>query len=306
MRSAKLLCAPCAFSLILSGCGTSLPSLEPSDPVGAQKTPALVTSVASRINCELSNTINSITARPGYDWLRTWSALITLTMTVEEKSIASPGVTLTHFYPGFIRNFANGTSSKTDQTFSLGLGAGVTADATHVVKVEWLVDFASYQKQPDANKFLSACGADPDHLIGGELGIYEAVNSGTQIALLPGEDFNGFRSGGPLQVISDDITFDLTYTGSANPSWKFADVSNNTSGNLFSATRDRKDDVIIAMGPTVIEDTKRVLVGDNKSKIVKGSRADQASLARKQPSTAIFLSTLASQIQQALPTRIQP
>jgi hypothetical protein len=60
-------------------------------------------------------------------------------------------------------------------------------------------------------------------------------------------------SDGPSKtnVLSHEIKFDITNIGNLMPGWKLTRVSINQSGNLFSATRDRTNDLTITLGPTI-------------------------------------------------------
>jgi hypothetical protein len=60
-------------------------------------------------------------------------------------------------------------------------------------------------------------------------------------------------SDGPSKtnVLSHEIKFDITNIGNLTPGWKLTRVSINQSGNLFSATRDRTNDLTITLGPTI-------------------------------------------------------
>ena len=84
-------------------------------------------------------------------------------------------------------------------------------------------------------------------------------------------------SDGPLKtnVLSHEIKFDVTNTGNVTPGWKLTRVSVNQSGNLFSATRDRQNDLTITLGPTLstpkpVKDKNGKLVRDEHGRVKMG------------------------------------
>jgi hypothetical protein len=51
-------------------------------------------------------------------------------------------------------------------------------------------------------------------------------------------------------VLSDDITFLVTLSGSVTPTWKLVRFTVNPSSPFFSATRSRTNEALIAIGPS--------------------------------------------------------
>ena len=76
-----------------------------------------------------------------------------------------------------------------------------------------------------------------------------------------------FAAGGPLQVVQHQVSFLIEGSGNVTPSWKFVDVSANTGGSLFSLNRNRKDTLLITMGPTQLGDRalRKARVGPTKA-----------------------------------------
>ena len=203
-----------------------------------------------------------------------WSAKTTLTLTIDEKSTLSPGLT-------FPRD-----------VFTLALGGSLAGDATRVQTISWFFDFRDFYVPPakrNGRDDDTPCQRTYDLPIEGDLQIYESVYSGAKTARIPGSVSQPFKTGGPLDLIEHHVTFDVTFGGNITPSWKFVNVTANTDGTFFSASRDRKDDLLITMGPSQIEDTKRELI------------------ARRAvgPSTAVANAHLAAQIGQAVSTALR-
>ncbi|WP_375415452.1 hypothetical protein [uncultured Bradyrhizobium sp.] len=257
----------------LCGCGLSVPDIELGHPTRQEAASAdanFVNAVAAHVNCELGQAVNQ-TVRDLNDanWLYTWSAKTTLTLTVDEKGSVKPGVSL-------MRN-----------AFTLGIGANVDTDATRVQTITWFFNFAEFYATRNERRPCQILG---DYPIQGSLKIYESVYSGAKTAQTLNTVSQPFETGGPLDVIEHHVTFDLVFGGNLTPSWKFVDVSANTDGNFLSASRDRKDDLLITMGPSQIADTKR--------KLAKG-------YAVVGPSSSVVQSHLAAQIGQAVSTGIR-
>ncbi len=270
--------AVCIAAVSLGACGYTVPAIEagrtPSTET-AERTATFVNAVAAHVNCELGKAIRKTADDVGADWLYGWSAKTTLTLTIDEKSTISPGLTFPR------------------EVFTLGLGGSLAGDATRVQTISWFFDFRDFYIRPDKlHKNLDGdapCRRSYDYPIEGDLQIYESVYSGVKAAKIPGTVSQPFKTGGPLDIIEHHVTFDVTLSGNITPSWKFVNVTANADGTFLSGSRDRKDDLLITMGPTQIEDTKRELV------------------ARRAvgPSAAVADAHLAAQIGQAVSTALR-
>jgi len=83
-------------------------------------------------------------------WLDDWGAQLSLTLTVEEKTALSPGVTLNKILPNAVTPFPNGNVS-TPQLDTISFGVSGSADATRKAVVSWFADFREFTKE-DAEK----------------------------------------------------------------------------------------------------------------------------------------------------------
>ena len=269
------------LSILLGGCGSTLPSFDPQY-VSPTNLGQFVNDIAAEIDCELGDAVIKASKQEHLEYLPTWSAIVTLNLTVDEKSAISPGLALTNILPGYSRTFNNGSKSAGDQTIGIGLAASGAADALRGVKVSYYLDFARYF---DSRRLAAGyhCHPKSAHPIEGTLGILEGLNAGLVIATLQDQRSEPFKTGGPLQVIEYHVAFDATYTAGANPTLKLIDVVANPTTMLLSASRERKDDLLITMGPSQIQDAKRPLKDSFKS-----------------PSVAVLYSNLAGQIGQAV------
>ncbi len=177
-------------------------------------------------------------------WLDDWAAEVTLSMTINEKTLIGPVLGLTDTV------FRSAT-----QTVGLGLGGNFNQTATRVVSVTFYEIFAKLKQEI----YPKDCEAPGAPRLEGSLRIEESLNAGLYPASLAGATSNPFIGGGPLKEVSTTIAFDIDVGGSATPSFKFTHVSGNTSGAFLTADRDRKDQLLITMGPAVIPGSKRSL-----------------------------------------------
>jgi hypothetical protein len=268
-----IFCGPILLgaSIGLASCGFYVPAIEagrvPSQET-VERTASFVNAVAAHVNCELGKAVNQTAADLGADWLYAWSAKTTLTLTVDEKSSLSPGLAISR------------------DVFTLGVGSSLNGDATRIQTISWFFDFADFFA--DRND-PTPCERQGSYPIAGDLQILESVYSGAKTAEIKNTVSQPFQKGGPLDVIEHHVTFDLSVSGNLTPTWKFVNVSANADGTFLSATRDRKDDLVITMGPSELEATNRRLV----SRKVIG------------PSKSVSDAHLAAQIGQAVSTALR-
>jgi hypothetical protein len=289
------------IALLLSGCGMSVPPMEfgQTSPEDAKIHSAkLVRSIAGHVHCELRRALYDTVYELDADWLWNWSALITLTLTVDEKSSVSPGLSLSKLLPSGTYRFPNGTSLTSPQCLGIGLGAGASADASRVEKIGWYLDFKDLKSEIDQLKgdIAKPCELTGTYPVEGSLligeGLYAGVETATSFGLV------AQPKSGPLNVIEHHVTFDVNITGNVTPTWKLANVAANSgSGTFISGTRDRKDDLLITMGPAEIPPPKAN--GTATAPVVA------AAPAKRVPGAAAMDSHLAAQIGQAVATALQ-
>lgn len=230
--------ALCVALISLASCGTYVPPLSyrfknSYDPS------VFVQSVATHVHCELRKAVLEGLAYPHADWLAGWSAKVALTLTVEESGSINPGL---------------GVDTPAD--FHLGVGAGIQKKATRNMQIAWFVVFQDLIEERDNGKPCERLGPYP---ILGDLKIGEAVKSGVFSAATLRTVSNPFQAGGPLDLIQHHVTFETVADASATPSWHFVRVSVNPDREFLTASRDNTDDLVVTMGPTVLDDTNRKL-----------------------------------------------
>ena len=244
------------MAALSAGC-TVVPSLVPARDDQPFAGVDFVNSVATHVACELQNAYLDVRAIPGSEWIDSWSAEVTLTMTSVEKG---------SFHPGLLYGLGVAAVSGS---------AGLAEDATRASKMTWYIAFADLKRQ--AGRDAAAKSNDPEialpkdgcqvrgrYPVQGSLKIAETLAAGVGT---PGINknvfFQGFKSGGPLKVIEHDVTFTSTLSADINPRITLTRVTLNPGGDsLLSGSRARTDELLITMGPSEIEDSKRDLRGN--------------------------------------------
>ena len=273
---------------LVSACGLSVPELQEftGDKVTGQQ---LVQSIAYNVTCEVQDAIDKIYNNPDHPrqstFLDTWGAQIALSIQVEEKSSANP-------------NFTWLPPSPASSIFSLAGGGTLSADATRQDKLN------SYYLVSDLRR-LGPCieGSRPGGLLllQSDLGLEEWLRDNVTAADTGVIKYAKDYTDGPLKtnVLSHEIKFDITTTGNITPGWKLTRVSVNQSGNLFSATRDRTNDLTITLGPTVATSTTVTDKNGNAKKVTTRGPAPPAQ-------DAAVSSQIGLSVSNAIRSSLQP
>ena len=231
----------------LAACGSTVPDVI-VNPRDENAIGVFVNDVAFHIRCELHNAVVHDLDHRNVPWLENWAAEVTLSMTINEKTLLNPGLGLT-----------DTVFNSTTQTVGLALGGNFNQTATRVVSITFYEIFAKLKNEV----YPKDCEPPDAPYFEGSLRIEESLNAGIYPASLAGATSNPFIGGGPLKEVSTTITFDVDVGGNVTPSFKFIHVSGNSSGTFLTADRDRKDQLLITMGPAVIPGTKRTLANLN-------------------------------------------
>jgi hypothetical protein len=259
----------------------------------AADTDLKVQAIAKQVKCELADALNSVIiqdisiarqkhAAPTIGWITSWSSLITLTLTIDEKSSLNPGVATNEILPNAVTKFPQGGNVTTPQTFSFGFGGTLSSDATRTDKVTLfyklkdLIDpkLVSYLKNSSSSSPIgdysqrsnlstasaqdqyAGRGCIPVSNYKGDLFVQSDLKlkdwlTAAMLLQWTNESNYGDEPTNPQGVISHDVKFEIVSSGNLTPMWKLVRVSANTSSTpLFSASRDRTQDLLITLGPT--------------------------------------------------------
>jgi hypothetical protein len=292
------------LSGLVASCGTFVPGLE--EVYDAQTTQNMVDAIVSHVQCEVQSQIQFIIlddldrtrlidpkTRQAYkralDWLESWAAQATLTLTVDEKTTLNPGVTLNKVLPNAVVPFRNGNVTS-PQSFNLGIGASASADATRKEVLSWYINFKNfltpkklaiarrerdrlYEQARDASspEIASSCSNQNGILIEGDLKLREWIYAVLRPAFVEGGIAGEYAASlkdeakaSKKDVISHQITFLIQYSGNVTPTWKLVRISVNPSSPLFNAQRSRTQDLVVTMGPAT-EDGKLAQQAQNQA-----------------------------------------
>jgi hypothetical protein len=261
------------LGVCLGGCGMNTPLLEPGEEnITNHVTGALVNKIVDHVKCELGQAIlyeinydrqnAALNNKPrNFTWLDTSFGTLTLTMTVDERSGLAPGATWTE---------PLAVAEKTAQSFGVELGATASTQATRKQQVDFVFDVKKDFLDNKAFRSFNDHGLTPAHcndedgrmLIEGNLRIQEWLDS----SLFP-RDISGNVDRDPPDVLTNDVTFIVTFSGSATPSWKLVRWSVNSSTPLATAARVRTNEALIALGPAGKPGAKGKATGPSQSVI---------------------------------------
>jgi len=110
------------------------------------------------------------------------------------------------------------------------------------------------------------------------------------------------NASGPLQsnVLSHEVKFDIISTGTLNPGWVLTRGTIDQSGTLFSATRDRTQDLTITFGPPAQGWTEYVIDP------VSGKGRFRPAALGPAASNAALASEIGSSISNAVRSGVRP
>lgn len=241
------------LALMLAGCGAFVPQIRdfPNNATEA-KNNELVQAIIVSIHCELKDAVTSVinagadSARiNGYDYarfLREWGAQVGLTLQMEEKTIVNPTAVYMPISPP-------------SSIFTLGGGLSGTADATRIDKVNYYYKVSELYLGRNGKCYRDDDPPSGSFLIQSDLKLREWLS-----AMINGVATRHVTSVGKQNVLSHQITFQVTTSGNVTPAWKLVTGTINQGGSLLTASRDRKHDLLITFGPLDKSQTGSFLV----------------------------------------------
>jgi hypothetical protein len=192
-------------------------------------------------------------------WLdSTWAADVLFVFTVDEKSALSPSVAFNRVFPNAVNTFPGKGTVTTGQSASTALAAGVSSEGYRQDKLHLFYQLSDLvgdeKKLPSLEKIEAvSCVPPPTNAVifaESDLKISDWLISALDLQLTGQAQYqtpDAFATGG---VLSHEVRFDIVTSGSVNPTWKLVLVSADTGSNpLFSASRDRTQDLTVTLGP---------------------------------------------------------
>jgi hypothetical protein len=303
-----------AIAALVTGCGLSTPELQPPFKT-YQDEEITITHIVNRVKCELIhgviNTMNDdseqarLNARLGgsrkLEWLKNWSAKVTLTLTALESSALNPNFTYFNPLENAMLKFSNGTITRS-RAFTVGFGGSISSAATRTDKLDFFFAFKDFLPEEDpATGMLRSGGPDTDikvpcdafeAFLASDLKLDEWMKEA--VAGVYNESIKtqkGFTL--PIAVISHEVQFLVMQNANVNPGFILTNWLFSQAGSpLLQAVRNRTDDVLITLGPTA-----QAEYGPQKP--------PGAPTTPPQPSQAVVNSHLASEIGLAVSAAIR-
>jgi hypothetical protein len=233
----------------LGGCGLYTPekgllSNDDVEPPNPSPQGMFEQNVVAHIRCEIRNGIAKVLLYqklPNVPWLADYAATVTLKLTVEDQSALNPNA-----------SFLTPFGLKGAESFTLGIGASGTANATRVETIQFT--YSNKELLAEAKKDISAgitsCqGYQNGVMIDSNLKIGQFIYDKAVVAGAAGEATSKGVTTAPFSQLQFEITFNASFGANITPTWKFTRTTVNGSSSLLSATRTDVDDVLITLGP---------------------------------------------------------
>ncbi|WP_156649962.1 hypothetical protein [Methylobacterium sp. Leaf89] len=226
-------------AMSVSACGTRTPSII-QNPYSSYDLGQFVNRIALGVRCEIRDAVLFAIENREAEFLKRWSAKITMTVSAEEKTNLSPGIAAADTFVGSILT-----------GISLNVGGIYNRSSTRKIEITW---FEAFNDLAYSERFAS-CRKDSQNVaLEGDLRIRETLLAGVYPAGNDGSFFNKFKdSAGPLDTIQNTISFSTDIGASATPTITFTNVTVNPGGTFATSNRDRMDQLLITMGPGQIE-----------------------------------------------------
>jgi len=279
------------IAFILSGCGTYVPEIQefPGDAVDGQ---LLVEQIVENVYCEISDAANYVIdediklapangGRRTAEWFDSWGIQTTLILTLDEKGSVNPTV---NWLP----------VSPPSAIFNLAGAATLSSDANRVDKLNSYNTVQQFRHRQCKRRTSGPFLLESDLKLREWLVDVILANNTGAISIPP--DANGpFKS----NVISHEVKFEVTSSGTVTPGWKLTRVSVNQTGTFLTASRDRTHDLTITLGPTT-----STVVGQQTLKMANG-RTKTVPIIVSEPAPQAAEAHLASQIGSAVASAVK-
>jgi hypothetical protein len=225
-----------------SGCGLFTPEKGLTNDNVAPGNPSpegmFEQNVVAHIRCEIRNGVARAILLPNVQWLANYGATVTLKLTSQDQSSLNPTAS-------FLTPLAGA------QSFTLGIGANGSANATRVetIQFNYLNRELLQEAKKDFRAGITSCeGFQRGVMIESDLKIGQFIYDKAVVAGAAGEATSKSVTTPPYSQFQFELTFTASFGGNLTPTWKFTRTTVNGSGNLLSATRTNTQYVLITLG----------------------------------------------------------
>jgi hypothetical protein len=238
-------------ALTLANCGLFVPEKNLVSPdhidnaKGMSSEGRYEDTLVRHVVCEIASGIWQSTKNPYFNvpWLKShkWGTAVTLTITAEEQSGLSPGVSFINSLPAM-------------QSFTFGVGATGSANATRTETIQFtyvndtLWQYANNVYKDNGRKPLSCGQYQNGVMVEGDLKIPQFIYDKAAVASL-GNDASAANGYPPFNTFTENLTFVASLGASITPTWKLTKISANSTGTFASATRTNTNQMVITIGP---------------------------------------------------------
>jgi hypothetical protein len=243
------------IAAVLSACGTYTPDKDPftSDAPtsgNSSRQGGYEAAIVDHVGCEIAQGLQEVSDRLHLPWLDEWGTTVTQTITVEDQTGLSPGISaIAPFQNGLLAFPASsGGNVVLAQSFSFNLGGTASANGLRTETIQYTFP----------NKTLKAYSRScPESrhgiMVDGNLKIREFIYDKALVAGSNNIQISGYNPLAwqfiPFNTFTEEITFVASYGASVTPTWHLARFSANTSANLLVSQRTNTNDLIITLGP---------------------------------------------------------
>ena len=240
------------MSATFGGCGLTVPVNHPLQdntpkPSGHSYEGDYTAGIVTHVLCEIS--VGLVAANTlDLPWIYNWGTTVTQSITVEDQSGASPGLTVLSPIQNVVKMFPAGGNVILPQTASESIGLSGSFNALRTETIQYTFKnreiIESYKPEPcDKN----------DILINGNLKIKDFIYDNATVAR-GGHILFALSGKTPwhkpvFNVFSEEITFVAAFGGTFTPTWKLARIQANAASNLLLAERTTTNDLVITLGP---------------------------------------------------------
>jgi hypothetical protein len=241
------------MALVVAACGLKTPDKDPftSDEINAYngtRQASYENDIVDHVTCEIAQAL-ALAQRRQVSWLDDWGTTVTLSMTMEDQTGLSPGISTIQPLQNVVFPFPVGGNFVSPQSFSLNFGGTASVNALRTETIQFTF------RNNVARGYNRCNGSRPGVLIDGDLKLRQFIYDKAVIASLG--NTLGTATQPMFNTWTEEITFVASYGGSFAPTWKLARLSTGAGSNLLVTQRTNTNDLIITLGPIDEKESKK-------------------------------------------------